>query len=54
MKAPSENRFTVGKVGETVKIRIPDVNKARSDLRNILGVILSGKYFMFRYISFSM
>ncbi|KAK9685207.1 hypothetical protein QE152_g38215 [Popillia japonica] len=30
-----------GKIGETVRIPIPDVDRARGDLRNILGVILA-------------
>ncbi|CAI6366058.1 unnamed protein product [Macrosiphum euphorbiae] len=43
MKTNSENRLREGKIGESVKIRIPDVDKARSDLRSILGVIMSVK-----------
>ncbi|XP_008189275.1 KRAB-A domain-containing protein 2-like, partial [Acyrthosiphon pisum] len=43
MKTNSESRLREGKIGESVKIRIPDVDKARSDLRSILGVILSVK-----------
>jgi len=43
MKEASEKRFCEGKVGETIKIKIPDVDRARSDLRCFLGVILSGK-----------
>jgi len=31
-KTNSENRLREGKIGESVKIRIPDVDKARSDL----------------------
>lgn len=42
MKQMSENRFCQGKIAENVMIRIPDVDRARCDLRNILGVILSG------------
>jgi len=38
----SEERFFPGKEGENVKIKIPDVYRARCDLRCILGVILSG------------
>ncbi|KAF0699009.1 KRAB-A domain-containing protein 2-like, partial [Aphis craccivora] len=41
LKTNSENRLREGKIGENVKIRIPDVDKARSDLRSILGVIMS-------------
>lgn len=43
-KTNSENRLREGKIGESVKIRIPDVDKARSDLRSILGVIMSGNF----------
>ncbi|CAI6353617.1 unnamed protein product [Macrosiphum euphorbiae] len=43
MKQMSENRFCHGKIGENVMIRIPDVDRARCVLRNILGVILSVK-----------
>jgi len=43
MKEPLENRFCKGKIGDNVMIRIPDVDRARCDLRNILGVILSGR-----------
>lgn len=45
MKTNSENRLREGKIGENVKIRIPDVDKARSDLRSILGVIISGNFY---------
>jgi hypothetical protein len=50
MKEASEKRFCEGKVGETVKIKIPDVDRARSDLRCILGVILAGKTRILLYI----
>ncbi|XP_028044424.1 SCAN domain-containing protein 3-like [Rhopalosiphum maidis] len=43
MKNLSEERFFPGKEGENVKIKIPDVDRARCDLRCILGVILSVK-----------
>jgi len=36
MKTNSENRLREGKICESVKIRIPDVDKARSDLLSIL------------------
>lgn len=42
MKFISERRFCEGKIGQSVKIKIPDVDRARSDLRSILGVIISG------------
>ncbi|KAK9675166.1 hypothetical protein QE152_g40592, partial [Popillia japonica] len=44
MKSVSLANHPIGKIGETVRIPIPDVDRARSDLRNILGVILAGKY----------
>ncbi|KAK9712776.1 hypothetical protein QE152_g24731 [Popillia japonica] len=43
MKSVSLANHPIGKIGETVRIPIPDVDRARSDLRNILGVILVGK-----------
>jgi len=49
MKQMSENRFSQGKIGENVMIRIPDVDRARCDLRNILGVILSGNLELYIY-----
>jgi len=53
MKEASEKRFCDGKVDETVKIKIPDVDRARSDLRCILGVILSGKNEFYYFIHLS-
>jgi len=50
MKNLSEERFFPGKEGENVKIKIPDVDRARCDLRCILGVILSGNYFKIIFI----
>jgi len=44
-KTNSENRIREGKIGESVKIRITDVDKARSDLWSILGVIMSGNFY---------
>ena len=44
MKQASENRFCPGEIGQSVTIKIPDVDRARSDFRNIIGVILSGDY----------
>lgn len=44
MKSVSLANHPIGKIGETVRIPIPDVDRARGDLRNILGVILAGKY----------
>ncbi|KAL4090679.1 hypothetical protein QTP88_025471 [Uroleucon formosanum] len=41
MKQASENRFRPGEVGQSVTVKIPDVDRARSDFRNIIGVILS-------------
>lgn len=39
MKQTSENRFSLGKVEESVAIKITDVNEAHSDFHNIIGVI---------------
>jgi len=50
MKTNSENRLREGKIGESVKIRIPDVNKARSDLRSILGINMSGNFYNELYL----
>lgn len=36
----SNLKFPAGKVGDTVKLRVPDVDRARSDPRNLLAVIL--------------
>lgn len=44
MKTNSKHRLREGKIGESVKIRIPNVDKGRSDLRSILGVIMSGNF----------
>jgi len=44
MKNNSENRLHEEKIGETVEIRTPEVDKARSDLRCILGVIISDNF----------
>lgn len=38
----SEKRFCQGNVGESVKVKIPDVDRARKDLICVLGVIMSG------------
>jgi len=51
IKQASENRFSQGKVGESVAIKIPDVDRARSDFRNIIGVILSGIFTNYYYLS---
>jgi len=44
MKQASENRFRPGEIGQSVTVKIPDVDRARSDLRNIIEVIISGDY----------
>jgi hypothetical protein len=44
MKQVSESRFCRGEVVESVTVKIPDVDRARSDCRNIIGIILSGIY----------
>ena len=33
-------KFPQGKVGNTVKVRVPDVDRGRCDSRNVLGVIM--------------
>lgn len=50
MKQISENYFRHGGVGESVTIKVSDVDGARSDFCNIIGVILSGttKYILLR------
>jgi len=37
----SEKRFCQGNIGESVRVKIPDVDRARSDLRCVIGVIMS-------------
>ena len=36
----AREKFPQGKVGDTVKVRVPDVDRGRCDSRNILGVIM--------------
>ena len=36
----SREKFPHGKVGDTVKVCVPDVDRGRYDSRNILGVIM--------------
>ena len=36
----SEKNFPHGKIGDSVKIRIPDMDKGRLDSRNIIAIIL--------------
>ena len=36
----AREKFSQGKVGDTVKVRVPDVDRGRCDSRNILGVIM--------------
>ena len=36
----AREKFTQGKVGDTVKVRVLDVNRGKYDPRNILGVIM--------------
>ena len=36
----AREKFSQGKVGDTVKVRVPDVDRGRYDSRNILGVIM--------------
>ena len=39
MTRQSQEKFPPGKLGDTVKVRMPDVDRGRCDSRNILGVI---------------
>ena len=36
----TREKFPQGKVGDTVKVRVPDVDRGRCDSRNITGVIM--------------
>ena len=36
----ARQKFPQGKVGDTVKVRVPDVDRGRCDSRNILGLIM--------------
>ena len=36
----AREKFPKGKVGDTVKVGVPDVDRGRCDSRNILGVIM--------------
>ena len=36
----AREKFPQGKVGDTVKVRVPDIDRGRCDSRNILGVIM--------------
>ena len=35
----AREKFPQGKVSETLRVRVPDVDRGRCDSRNILGVI---------------
>ncbi|XP_023214332.1 KRAB-A domain-containing protein 2-like, partial [Centruroides sculpturatus] len=39
----SNSKYTAANVGDTVRIRVPDVDRARSDGKNILGVVVAVK-----------
>ncbi|XP_072380794.1 uncharacterized protein [Diabrotica undecimpunctata] len=39
----SNDRFPVAKVGESVRVRIPEVDRAKADSRNIIAIIISVK-----------
>jgi len=51
MTEMSEKRFCQGNNGESVKVKIPDVDRARSDLRCVLGVIMSGNNYI-KYLNY--
>ena len=40
----AREKFRQGKVGDTVKVRVPDVDRGRCDSRNILGVIMKADF----------
>ena len=40
MKQLSEKKIPQGKIGDTVKVRISDIDRARGDSRNIITIIL--------------
>ncbi|KAK9743749.1 hypothetical protein QE152_g8306 [Popillia japonica] len=48
MKNNSDHKLPKVNVGETVRISIPDVDRTRGDLRNIIGIILSVQYKLFQ------
>uniref|UniRef100_A0A2H8TQZ8 KRAB-A domain-containing protein 2 n=1 Tax=Melanaphis sacchari TaxID=742174 RepID=A0A2H8TQZ8_9HEMI len=50
MMEMSEKRFCQGNIGESVRIKIPDVDRARSDLRCVLGVIMSSNNIIVNYL----
>ncbi|KAJ8935305.1 hypothetical protein NQ314_012895 [Rhamnusium bicolor] len=43
MKLSSNKALPPAKVGDTVKLSVPDVDRGRADARNILGVVISIK-----------
>ncbi|XP_067132874.1 uncharacterized protein [Centruroides vittatus] len=43
MIGTSNSKYTAANVGDTVRIRVPDVDRARSDGKNILGVVVAVK-----------
>jgi len=49
MKQASENRFSQGKVEESVTIKNQDVDRTRNDFCNIIGVMLSGISTIYNY-----
>jgi len=46
----SEKRFCQGNIGESVRVNIPDVDRARSDLRCVFGVIMSSNNIILNYL----
>ena len=40
IKQLSEKKIPQGKIGDTVKVRIPDMDRARGDSKNIIAIIL--------------
>ena len=39
----AREKFPEGKVGDTVKVRVPDIDRGRCDSRNILRVIMEAE-----------
>jgi len=50
MTEMSKKRFFQGNIGESVRVKISDVDRARSDLRCVLGVIMSSNNIILNYL----
>ena len=40
MLRTSERKFPPAQIGDTVRIKVPDVDRGRTDLRNVLAVVV--------------